>query len=187
MQTRSFVYLALISLLLMAGCCILAKPKSRKEINHNHRESIVIMFDSGRGTGSYDKMTYAEFKSTISITPKSALTVTRIEPDVWYCNGTCGYIASIRDKHYQPIASQAGCWDGDGYSFSLPDRSLDSTIRMEANIQYVVVMKVWTTKSIGIYTTGSRTAGVAGEVMFSTTTSTVPSRGSIAFRLVQIQ
>lgn len=186
MRDRSVVYLVLLGLLLTIGCCVLTKPVSRRGFKHDHSESLVITFDSGRGAGPYDKMTYAEFESHMSITPKSALAVTRIEPDVWYCNGTCGYIAFIRDEHYQPLASQAGSWDGDGHSFSLPDRSLDSSVTMEANTRYVVVLKVWTTKSIGIYTTGNRTTGATGEATFSTTTSTIPSRGSISFRMVKV-
>jgi hypothetical protein len=187
MRIRSLGYLVLLGLFLTTNCCMLKGLNNRKSINDNQRRSIVTVFDSGRGTGPNDKMTYAEFESETSITPKSALTVTRIEPDVWYCNGTCGYIAFIRGKHYQYLASQAGSWDGNGYSFSLPDRSLDSAVQMEANTQYLVVLRVWTTKSIGVYTTGNRTIGVSGETVFSTTNSSDLSRGSISFRLVQIQ
>ncbi|HLC05464.1 MAG TPA: hypothetical protein VJK02_20700 [Anaerolineales bacterium] len=180
-------YLVLVGALLTPGCYMFDTLINGQDVADIQSPAYSVVFDTGRGTGPYDQMTYAEFESVTSLVPETGLTVTSIKPDVWYCNGTCGYIAFIQDEHAQNLASQAGSWDGNGDMFSLPDRSLDSTLQLDVDSTYAVVLKVWTTKSIGIYTTGSRTSGVTGQAMFSTTFSTYEDRGSISFRLLRVE
>ena len=56
-------------------------------------------------------------------------------------------------------------------------------------MRYLIVMEVWTTKSVGIYTTGSRTTGTIGSGSYAVNYARSNSvdhadRGSIAFELV---
>ena len=55
---------------------------------------------------------------------------------------------------------------------------------------YRIVMEVWTTKSVGIYTTGARTSGVVGLGADSTLyarsdTADHLDRGAVAFQLLK--
>src|SRR5512146_2328984 len=116
-----------------------------------------IVLQSGRGAGVYDQMTYAEYESSLQLTPRTSLSVTSLIPDIWFCNGTSGYLVHIRDQKYLPIAAEAGLVDGGGdMTPTFPDRLLDSPVVLQAGSSYTIEMKVWTTKSIGIYTTGTR-------------------------------
>jgi hypothetical protein len=49
-----------------------------------------IVFDSGAGTGGEDNMTYAQYESQIIYNPVNNLTVRAINPQINYCNGSCG-------------------------------------------------------------------------------------------------
>ena len=60
---------------------------------------------------------------------------------------------------------------------------------LKAGIKYVIVMEVWTSKSVGIYTTGSRTTGVIGSADYSvrrahSDTADHLDRGAIALELL---
>lgn len=150
-----------------------------------------IIFDSGLGTGQYDKMTYFEYESEIMLTPEVDITISGIRPQIWYCNGTSGFLAFIRDEHYQPVASEAGLVDGNGEMVpAFSDRHLDREVTLKADSSYLIVMSVWTTKSVGIFTTGSRTEGTVGPGQYDVhygRSNTVDhlDRGGIAFQLIR--
>lgn len=151
----------------------------------------VVAFDSGVGTGQYDKMTYFEYKSEIAFTPDSDISITAIRPQIWYSNGTSGFLAIIRDEHWRPLASEAGLVDGKGYMTpAFSDRHLDNSYTLKADSTYLIIMSVWTTKSVGIYTTGNRTEGTVGNGTYqvrSGKSNTVDhlDRGGIAFQLIK--
>jgi hypothetical protein len=150
-----------------------------------------LIFDSGLGAGQYDKMTYMEFQSEITLTPKADMTVSGIRPHIWYCSGTSGFLAFVRDAHYQPVAAEAGLVDGTGdMTPTFSDRHFEKTVTLKAGVSYLIQLKVWTTKSVGIYTTGDRTEGTIGSadyVVQSAASNTADhlDRGGIAFQLVQ--
>ena len=151
-----------------------------------------IVFDTGRGTGQYDQMTYFKYESELALTPQVDVAVRGIRPQMYYCNGTSGFIAIIRDEHYQPLAVEAGLVDGDGQlTPTFSDRHLDPPLTLTAGKTYRIVMEVWTTKSVGIYTTGNRTAGTVagvGEYVVSyarSDTADHQDRGAIAFELLE--
>jgi hypothetical protein len=150
-----------------------------------------VVFDSGRGTGQYDKMTYAEYKSEIFFVPHIDMKISAIRPQIWYCNGSSGFLAFIRNEHYQPLASETGLVDGGGDMTPLfPNRRLEKDITLKADSTYIIVMSVWTTKSVGIYTTGDRCDGVAGAGHYmlksaKSNTADHPERGGIAFQLLK--
>ena len=145
-----------------------------------------IVLQSGRGTGQYDQMTYAEYESSLQLTPRMPLSVTSLIPDVWFGNGTSGYLVHIRDEKYLPIAAEAGLVDGGGdMTPTFPDRQLDSPLVLQAGSSYTIVMKVWTTKSIGIYTTGTRLVDTDTLADYAVQSSTIPERGAIAFKFLR--
>jgi hypothetical protein len=77
------------------------------------------------------------------------------------CYGSCGYFIQIADQNGQVLASQAGLIDAeDQYNPPLPERTLDSPTQLVAQTQYTISIMVWSTKSVGINTTGQRTNGV---------------------------
>lgn len=149
------------------------------------RADSLVVFDSGRGTGQYDAMTYLKYASTLVLTPQIDMTVSGIRPQIWYCNGASGFVAFIRGEHYEYLEAEAGLVDGTGYaSPKFLDRHLDAPLTLKAGTQYLIEMEVWTTKSVGIYTTGSRTTGVVGSATYSVSAATT-DRGAIAFEMVQ--
>lgn len=149
-----------------------------------------VIFDSGHGTGPYDSMTYAKFESLVTFIPEANITVNAFRPDINYCNGSCGYLVFIRDQWFQPLAAQAGMLDAANMpSPTLPDRILDTSVQLSAGVAYFISIEVWTTKSVGIYTTGSRTTGVNGVGTYSVEYAKSDSadqitRGGIAFQLL---
>lgn len=151
----------------------------------------VIIFDSGQGTGQYDSMTYFQYFSEVEFTPQADMNITAIRPQIWYCNGTSGFLAVIRDERYSPMSTQTGWAQGTGEaSPKFADRRLDPPVKLSAGKTYVIQMEVWTTASVGIYTTGSRTAGVIGSAEYSvhyahSDTYDHLVRGAIAFELLQ--
>ena len=69
------------------------------------------------------------------------------------------------------------------------DRFLDTSVTLVAGKTYLIAMEVWTTKSVGIYTTGARTDGVLGSAEYRThharsDTADHLDRGAIAFQLL---
>lgn len=150
-----------------------------------------IIFDSGRGTGQYDQMTYATYESRLRITPSSEMTVASIRPQMWFCNGSCGFTAFIMNEHSQPLGSEAGLVDGTGGMVpTFSDRQLDSTLVLRAGTTYEIRMTVWTTRSVGIYTTGQRSTGIVGNADYFATSAKSENtdhldRGAIAFQLLK--
>ena len=123
-----------------------------------------VIFDSGQGTGHYDNMTYVQYESLITFTPQENITARSINPQITYCNGSCGYIVCIlSDQNAGPLACQTGLIDANNQDYpQLPERYLDSQVQFNTGLEYQIYIRVWTTKSVGIYTTGDRTTGVTG-------------------------
>jgi len=155
-----------------------------------------VVFDSGRGSGTEDKQTYAKYQSEILFTPQADMTVSSIKPDMWYCNGTCEYTATIRDEFQGYLASQTGrIYGNDTEDINLPARNLNSVVQMKTDTAYRIVLEASSTKSVGIYTTGDRITGTLGQAQFSVVyarsvidaTHTVDhiDRGGISFQLLQ--
>jgi hypothetical protein len=135
-------------------------------------------------------MTYFKYSSGLVLIPREDMVVTAIRPQVFFCNGTSGFLAHVRDSMYQPLAAEAGLAEGTGFSSpKFLDRSLDEPVALQAGAKYYIIMDVWTTKSIGIYTTGSRGEGVVGSATYWTWWANSESadhldRGAIAFELL---
>jgi len=157
-----------------------------------------ITFDSGRGSGQYDRMTYSDYESLTTFTPQADLNVQSIYPQIFYCNGSCGYIVCVStEQNAGPLACQAGMLDANEQEDpSLPERYLDSQVKFKAETAYSIFIKVWATKSVGIYTTGNRTTGTTGDATFninyarsgdllsSTPPNDVLDRGGVSFQFV---
>ena len=155
--------------------------------------SQTIVFDSGRGSDPLAKMTYVKYQSEILFTPEKNMLVSSIKLDTWYCNGTCGYTATIQDESQVYLASQTGSIDvGNTGDIHLPAHYLDSVVQMKAGTTYRIILEAWTTKSVGIYTTGDRTTGTIGQAHYSVVyardvvddifTADLIDRGSISFQ-----
>jgi hypothetical protein len=190
MRRRLWVRAATVALLgIVAGCHSTVNPMHKTGAEGDSERYVV--FDSGRGTGQYDSMTYLRYVSEISFTPDGDILAEAIVPQINYCNGACGFVAWIRDANYRPIASEAGMVDGETPIPPLfPDRGLDAPAHLVAGSTYVIHIEVWTTKSVGIYTTGARTDGIVGAAHYAVLsagnecTSYFLDRGGIAFQLL---
>jgi hypothetical protein len=181
-MTRLFVVFAL----LFSSC-------AHSHIEPTQQEGAVstrLVFDSGRGTGQYDEMTYAKYWSDVTFVPEVNMPVRSLYPQMSYCNGSCGYLSVIKDEYGIPLASQSGLIDTiEDDKPMLPERFLNTSIELSAGVTYRISMEVWTTKSVGIYTTGNRTSGVSGRATYTThqarsDTANHLDRGAIAFLLV---
>ena len=177
--------LCVVLLTLVVGC------ESSLDSSSQQQAGQTIIFDSGIGSGQYDRMTYLEYKSEIQLTPQVDLKISGIRPQMWYCNGSSGFLAFIRGIHYDVLASEAGLVDGNGdVAPKFSDRHFDSSVTLKAGTTYIVSMYVWTTKSVGIFTTGSRTEGLNARGKYTVNFSRSDTvdhidRGGIAFQLVQ--
>lgn len=154
------------------------------------------LFDSGQGKGPFDNKTYQEYESQVNFSPQEDLTIKSIKPQINYCNGSCGYIVIVNDQNGQVLAYQTGLIDAkDQSNPSLSGRSLNTPLQLSAQIEYSISIKVWSTESVGIYTTGNRTKGVLGngvyKVVYARPNLVFPTgmpqndtldRGSVAFQ-----
>ena len=186
---RSSVYrltLGAVFLPLLLGC-----SHSDSPVSVSRETGSSVVFDSGLGNGPYDSMTYAKYESELEFTPTANITVRAIRPTIWYCNGSSGFLAFIRGEHYEFMASEAALVDGSGAMRPLfGDRKLETELTLEAGKKYRIVMEVWTTKSVGIWTTGSRTTGTIGSGNYTVSyahsnTADHLDRGAIAFQLLE--
>lgn len=155
-----------------------------------------ILFDSGQGTDSYDNMTYQEYESQVTFTTQESLTIKSINPQINYCNGSCGYIVMVTDSNGQVLAYQTGLIDvKDQSNPSFSKRYLNTPFQPITRVEYSISIKVWATESVGVYTTGDRTNGVLGDgsykviyahsnLVFSNgmPSNDTLSRGSVAFQ-----
>jgi hypothetical protein len=162
-----------------------AAPQNAEPAAHS------TLFDTGRGTGPYDKMTYYRYTSEIALTPAADITVGSIRPQIWYVNGTAGFMATVADSNGNLLASEAGMVDGSGdVSPAFDDRRMQPSMKLRAGLTYRIQMDTWTTGSVGIYTTGSRTTGIVGGGAFAvdyarSDLSDHLDRGAVACQITQ--
>lgn len=191
-----FILLTLIQILINTGCSkrdTLFLESENENVIPQYEDKDHVVFDTGRGTGPYDMMTYPKYYSEISFIPHVNMTVSKVQPDIWYGNGTCGYSVTISNRYSRPVASQSGSWDDDGEdNVLLPDQHFDSAVPLYANEPYTITFEIWTTKSVGIYTTGNRSEGITGDGQFSVNYARSDTwnhfeRGSVAFQLIYSQ
>jgi hypothetical protein len=157
-----------------------------------------VVFDSGEGMESNDSKTYDQYESKITFTPQVNLTAKSINPKINYCNGSCGYIVCVlKDQIAGPIACQTGSIDANNQiDPQFPKRYLESQIQFIRGEEYHICIRVWTTKSVGIYTTGTRKTGIIGKgnIRVDYARSEVPfmgippndnlDRGGISFQII---
>jgi hypothetical protein len=180
----TYLTLLISTIMLLSGC-------------KNNASAQQIAFDTGRGTGSNDNMTYSEFESLTMFTPKETIKIKSINPEINYCNGTCGYIIQITDQNGQVLGYQTGQMDAkDQSNPPLPERFLNNQVELLQQNDYLIFIKVWSTESVGIYTTGNRINGITGSGDFKTEYSRssllfssmppneITDRGSVSFQLV---
>ena len=143
-----------------------------------------VIFDSGRGTGPYDKMTYWHYYSEIYFTPNYDMTITAIDPDVYYCNGECYFNAIIYDEQ----GNKLGEAEDEGSSPEQFDGILASKVTLSANKKYLIYEHAWTTKSVGIYTSGGESpkkkdSGWYEIIYAKSNSANHDDRGPISFKL----
>jgi len=114
------------------------------------KEQSGIVFDSGRGNGPYDKMTYLNYYAEIMFTPTANMVIDAIDPDDYYCNGECYFNAVIYDNDNKKLAEADSSTTASGYLKG----TLDKYIKLYKGKQYKIYQHAWTTKSVGIYTAG---------------------------------
>jgi hypothetical protein len=133
----------------------------------NTTTSQKVLFDSGRGTGTNDNRTYSMFESMATFKPQDNLSIKSINPQINYCNGSCGYIIQLTDQNGQVLAYQTGLIDAKDQSNPvLPERFLNNQVQLAAQTEYSFFIRVWSTASVGIYTTGDRIDGIVGTGSF---------------------
>jgi len=145
--------------------------------------TIETLFDSGRGTGPYDRMTYLDYESEIFFTPSRDMDVVAIWADVWYCNGTCRSKFTIYDQIGDILATNQ--WERANTDSGLPTGGgpLGGITHLIANTKYRIVGHVSTTRSIGIYTAGSTNPPSRANGRYSIISASHIERGPIAFRI----
>ena len=181
---RVYMFVLTIIILVLGAC---QKTTSARQ----------ILFDTGRGVDAADNMTYVEFESLTTFTLQEDITIRSIYPQINYCNGSCGYIVQLIDQHGQVLASQTGWVDAEDQSNpSFSERYLSAQMKLAAQTEYLVFIRVWSTESVGIYTTGDRTSDTTGVSSFTVNYarsdllfSSIPpmdniDRGSVAFQFV---
>jgi hypothetical protein len=162
------------------------------------KSTSTVIYDSGEGTELNDNMTYVQYESQITFTPQVNLLAKSINPKINYCNGSCGYIVCVlKEQIAGPLACQTGSIDANNQiAPQFPKRYLESQIQFIGGEDYQICIRVWTTKSIGIYTTGSRKTGILGKgnIRVDYARSEVPfmgipsndniDRGGISFQII---
>ncbi|MBU1974772.1 MAG: hypothetical protein KKG59_00035 [Nanoarchaeota archaeon] len=113
-----------------------------------------VVFDTGRGSGQYDRMTYLEYYSQIEFKPYRDMHVSEVYPYVYYCNGECTYSITINQlkNDYSWAISDGSATGYDSNDVFTVKLSPDVILR--AGEVYHISQNVKTTKSVGIYTAG---------------------------------
>ncbi len=146
-----------------------------------------VQFESGRGNGQYDRMTYLTYESEIILTPYHNMRISKIIPDLWYCNGSCYFSSTIYDEEDNELGTAS--WEGTSYSSA--EAVFGSDLNLDAGTDYRLYAKAWTTKSVGIYTAGSEnpklTANGEYELLYAQATAPIIvdlfDRGPVSFML----
>lgn len=142
-----------------------------------------VVFDTNMGYGQHDKMTYAEYNSTMKLTALEDVSIGQIVPSLWYCNGDCYFSASFQDLNGKQILAIAGNTFPVGGTLAMA-MDLAYKIKLKKGAKIKVVTRVWTTKSIGIHTSGRQLAAKrSGNFLYELLSSTYPDRGGIGFQL----
>ena len=143
------------------------------------------LFDSGRGEGPYDRMTYLDYESEIFFTPSRDMDVLTIVPDVWFCNGTCHSTFTIYDKMGIILARWTTTYVGSVASTVTETfdgtEIIDGSVRLIVNTKYRIGGHVTTNKSIGIYTGGSTNQKSKANGEYLIISASRVERGPIAF------
>jgi hypothetical protein len=142
-----------------------------------------LLLDTVKGRGEYDSMTYAEYTSEILFTPKKDLLVSSVDPRINYCNETCWYEVSIYNNKGNLLVSE----EESGTDIETFKGVLSKAIQLNAGAPYRIEQRVWTTASVGIFTTGTKTrVRGQGSVEFLGATSSgfdISHRGAISSQM----
>jgi hypothetical protein len=144
-------------------------------------ENLTTVFDTGQGIGPYDQMTYSHYESYTEIDPDRSFEISAIQPNIYFCNGTCFYVAEIWDQ-----GTFLGATSWQGTNAVNTRAAFKSKIRLSEGKTYGIRQRTWTTKSVGILTTGARTFDIIGRHAYRHTYASMMSpydRGSISFKL----
>jgi len=150
-----------------------------------------LVFATGFGSGEYDQMTYLYYRSRMFFEPQADLTGRFLEPMANYCNGECYSLTYIRDAYWRLIAVQFGRRVDDDWRIrGLTAERINGPVAFREGESYWMDMIVWTTKSIGIFTTGGRREGENGSGRYTvlraySNTADHLDRGAIAFWLMR--
>ncbi|MCD6477789.1 MAG: hypothetical protein J7K87_02180, partial [Candidatus Aenigmarchaeota archaeon] len=144
-----------------------------------------VLFDTGRGSGKHDKMTYWHYYSEIYFTPTCDMNVEYIKPDVYYCNGVCYYEVKVYDSQENLI----GKGFNNGTIPSSLDGRLTNKIILKSGKKYTIYQHEWTTMSIGIYTAGGASPNIKDrgryELIYAKSdTANHNDRGPVSFKII---
>lgn len=137
--------MAFVFSIILFGCAgnqIIEPPPTKQQVTE--------LFNSPRGTGQFDRMTYFHYESLSQFDSDSTFTITDIVPDIWFCNGICFFSASVFDESGDIVAT----FNSEGETTDLGGQFV-SPFLLEANKTYRIYLHAWTTKSVGIFTTGA--------------------------------
>lgn len=172
-------YLAAL-LILSIGLCLLScgedKPCSCEY-------DYAAFYASPVGTARVDSMTYYHYWSEVKFKPSVDVSLMTITPNVWYCNGECSFEAYLVNAEGDSIShATATHYSRDLWAYFDPD------VELEAGQWYTLNLHIWTTKSVGIRTSGLPSEDRVDdfEVIFarSDTWDDHYVRGSVAFELM---
>ena len=130
--------------------------------------------------GPYSEMTYAEYISVLKLRPKKRTVVSSIKPAINYCNGFCFTEISLGELKGKKPASIY--WQGNVPPMSIG--SFPQDMVLDPGREYKLSIRVWTSMSVGIFTSG-KSSGELGTIgSFLVTEALHKERGTIAFEVL---
>lgn len=150
-------------------------------------EQARLVFDTFGGQGKYDKMTYVEFKNSVTIEATGDVSFRQMIPAVWYCNGECWFEGKIYDGKGNLLSqfSQNTWASGNGFG---PPLTFKKRIQMKRGQRLRFELRVRSTMSVGIQTSGRQTGWVkAGNLSHYLNGASHPERGGIRFVLIDMK
>lgn len=152
-----------------------------------HDDNARVVFDTFGGHGPYDKMTYYEFKSSTILEAIDAASFRQLVPAVWYCNGECWVDGAIYDRNGNLLSrfSQQTWAAADGFG---PPVTLQKRLFLKRGERVRVNLKVRTTMSVGIHTSGAQGKWKrSGNFSHFHSGSTHEERGGIRFQMIDMR
>ncbi|UCG61863.1 MAG: hypothetical protein JSV52_00820 [Candidatus Zixiibacteriota bacterium] len=108
-----------------------------------------VFYASPLGTGQYDQMTYLHYWSEVNLKSGVEVKLMSITPKVFLCGGDCYFEIYLMNSDGDTMSRAVSIQEGTDL-----EAYFEPNIKLDPDSWYMLNMHIWSTKSVGIYTSG---------------------------------